>query len=463
MARIARMPHVYFDRQKKRYFVERRVPPDVQAIVGHVKVKHVFKQEIDRVTANDLSFGIVKGWEAEWNRLRPQPPWCGIGRMMAESERRIAAAAAKVQVMIEAGDLTIPRKQDYLEMVLQGQELPRTKPTAAIDMCNPSSTACLIVEKPAEAHLVVHSEDVIRAWIDERNADGHTPKPKAVANKRRKLAHLLEHTKKSDIGQITRDDLLAYRRNLLSRGGTIANDYLSDIKALLRVAKRAGLIKVNPAEEIVVPSKPRNKRPPFSDAEAKAILEAAREAEPVVRWSNWLAAFTTAMNSEILGADASEFYQTESGQWVFDMRARKLKNECRPRIQPLHRSIIREGFPEYLVTRQGKKLFDGSPDTNSNRLNEFIHGIEIDGRPILKTFYSWRHRVTHRLDKLTSPSLSRYIAGHAAKDIHERFYLHHELPEEFGEIITAIEQLRDPTQSAGDPPCVWVGAVAGRG
>jgi hypothetical protein len=78
MGRVARMPFVYYDKQKKRYFVERRVPEDVQPIIGKAKVKHLFPQSVDHATANDLSFHVIRRWEAEWNRVRPQPrriPW----------------------------------------------------------------------------------------------------------------------------------------------------------------------------------------------------------------------------------------------------------------------------------------------------------------------------------------------------------------------------------------------------
>ena len=112
MARIAKMPHVYYDRDKKRYFVERRVPPDVQAIIGRVKVKHVFPQSVDHATANDLSFGIVKKWEAEWDRARPQPkriPWFDTAAILAEHER-LAAASAKVLAMVGAGGIILDRK-----------------------------------------------------------------------------------------------------------------------------------------------------------------------------------------------------------------------------------------------------------------------------------------------------------------------------------------------------------------
>src|SRR6185369_16805957 len=75
--RIAKMPHVHWDAEKKRYVVRRRVPADVQIIVGHKVATHKFRQGIDQTTANDLSVDIVRDWEAEWAAARtglaPEP------------------------------------------------------------------------------------------------------------------------------------------------------------------------------------------------------------------------------------------------------------------------------------------------------------------------------------------------------------------------------------------------------
>src|SRR3954447_19932803 len=71
MARIARMPHVYYDRRKRRYFVERRVPLELQPILGKTKHKHNFPQSVDHATANALSIEIVREWDTEWAAHRP--------------------------------------------------------------------------------------------------------------------------------------------------------------------------------------------------------------------------------------------------------------------------------------------------------------------------------------------------------------------------------------------------------
>jgi hypothetical protein len=59
--RIAKMPHVHYDKAKKRSFIERRVPVDVQPIIGKVKVKHDFPQSVGHTAANDLSGRAMSG------------------------------------------------------------------------------------------------------------------------------------------------------------------------------------------------------------------------------------------------------------------------------------------------------------------------------------------------------------------------------------------------------------------
>jgi hypothetical protein len=322
-----------------------------------------------------------------------------------------------------------------------------------------AETAIAVLTGP-EPCKWVDSTEVINAWIGERKQAGRPPKDKAIGNKRSKLARLFgflagktlpDRLNDEQIGKllasgnvrgITEADLKKYRLVMLDQG--TAYDHIVDLKALFAVAKRAGLIDIDPSVELAAGTKQDNPRAPFNDTEAKKILVAARTAEPIIRWGHWIGALSTFIPSEILEAPASEVYRMEegefAGQWVFDTRGRPGKTAFRPRITPLHPSLIDEGFLDYHATRKGKQLFDGNTTANTNKLNEFVHGLRIE-----KTFYSWRHRNTHKLEKLAGGALGRYIAGHAAKDVHEKFYLHYDLPEEFGEIITAINGLKDPT------------------
>lgn len=190
------------------------------------------------------------------------------------------------------------------------------------------------INKQPRVHVVVNADAVIEAWLDERNADGDPVDPETpdgrnkIANKRRKIAHLFDWTGKGDFTAITEQDFTLYRarhvREDRENGTVKTRDYLIDIKALSATAKRAGLITVDHAKDLKVPSRTDNVAPPFDDVEARVILEAARHSPPAVKWPHWLAALGTAHNKEILLAHADEFYFTPDGILVWDMNSRPM-------------------------------------------------------------------------------------------------------------------------------------------
>src|SRR5262249_18282652 len=103
----------------------RRIPKEVVAALGITgkdpKRKQIFPQSVDHETANRLSGPIVDGWEAEWDRVRPQPkriPWFDPAAIMAQ-QQKLAAASAKVLAMVEAGDVILPTADEYRQIRLQ--------------------------------------------------------------------------------------------------------------------------------------------------------------------------------------------------------------------------------------------------------------------------------------------------------------------------------------------------------
>lgn len=442
--RVAQMPFVSWDKQKSRAVYQRRFPKDVQPLTG-AWFRYKFPTRVSLRNAGDLSHEQTAEFAAlvEAARQSLMTPE-GVRAAARLSRERLAGIRQRIAELWRGPFAAIDRKTQRLT---DEAALHRLGARMGVTFTSP------------EPLRIVDTEEVLTAWTNRRINANRPPKPRAVTNKRNKVSQMLAHLRRSHMGAVTEAGLKAYQRHLEAKGATegkpsLANDHLKEIKPLFALAHELDLMSFDPAEKIKPPTRERNTRPPFSDAEAQMILEAARVSDdPVIRWSNWLAGFTTAINSEILEAHESEFYQLPGRQWVWDMRGRQLKTGFRPRMVPLPPAIIvQEDFPAYLATRAGKTLFAGNPATNSNRLNAFIHGLDIE-----KTFYSWRHRVIHWLDhripkeKKLSASLSRYVAGHAAPDIHEAFYSHHaelvgELAQEFDDIVEAIKALKDPTQ-----------------
>jgi hypothetical protein len=303
--------------------------------------------------------------------------------------------------------------------------------------------------KIADAHEIVSVESVLNLWIAEVLAENkEPPPPESVSRKRRVMERMFAHLEApDDLAGLNLAQLQRYKEHLLSLGGRIAYDHLGDITHLYRVADRNNKFEViggNPCAKITVPRKPEhNKRPPFTDDEARRLLIDAREREPIIRWGHWIGAFVGAIETEFAHARTREFYQIPGGQWVWDMTGRKLKSPFRERIYPLHDALIREGFIDYLRERDDGLLFDVDAVKACDFLLAHIRSLGIE-RP--KCFYSWRHKLIPHLDKLLSPDQSRYLSGHAPRDVHAKHYQHHELPEEFAALVEGVKGLKDPTR-----------------
>ncbi len=106
----------------------------------------------------------------------------------------------------------------------------------------------------------------------------------------------------------------------------------------------------------------------------------------------------------------------------------------------------------------GQTLFDVSNDTFTNVINARIAEtlkaagfkpmkVEDDGTERWKTLYTLRHRMHN---KAPDNAVGRYVTGHAAKDIHERYIKIDpvELPEDYQAVIDAVEGVPDPTAEA---------------
>jgi hypothetical protein len=467
--RVAHMPHVTWDAGKKRAVYQRRFPKDTVALIGRW-YRHKYSSRLSQRQAEAISHEQT----AEFTAL------------VDAARRRLADPVSRAEALTEAFAASVQQRRQRSRLPqIHGGIAEVWQPLARVDrgierineqadLCRAAARLGLTVNLP-EPQQRVGAEAVLKVWMDERkHSKRGLPKRRAIQNKRSKLARLFAwkagHTnldrrissaaidaylRAGDLGAITEDDLAGYRLYLLDNGG--AFDHLADIKALFGVAKRGKFITADPSAEISLPDKQTNPRDSFEAEEAARILRAARDAKPYLRWFNWLAAYSGAIPSELLGASTDQVYQ-KFGAWVLHIRPPKggtLKSEYRPRIIPLHRALIREGFLDYWRSLPPGPLFPDAPASARNGLNRFIHDLGIE-----RTFYSWRHLTTDQSDSVVmdlpqgkipvGPDLARYILGHAMPDVHGAHYLHPESKRGFLELVAAINGLEDLAGAGGD-------------
>src|SRR5436309_1460006 len=114
--RIAKMPHVRFDKSKKRYLVAKRVPLDVRAIIGGGEFRyHKFLQRVGQQEANALSVGIVERWQIEWNAALVDEPANGTAPVypgeQAPTELAAPMKMAEASRVVPWEDLIEPWKK----------------------------------------------------------------------------------------------------------------------------------------------------------------------------------------------------------------------------------------------------------------------------------------------------------------------------------------------------------------
>jgi hypothetical protein len=472
--RIAKMPYVQWDDHKKRFIVRRRVPADVQAIIGGNRkvVTHKFRQGIDERAANDLSIDIVRGWEAQWAAVRAGVPPDSIaapacGCFVAYSKTVCTVRQPGRALELNGGPARLATGRHGEDIVIE--HLPVEAPQ--LEALQPPPVA--MTPYPA-----CNTETVLTCLATDRETP---PKNKGLRAKRRAMADLFAYLRKpDDVTQITGSDMQRYKEHLVAaRGNTLARKYLEDMCAVLRVAADNNKIGKadNPANAITLPGKRSGTpRPAFSEDEARILLTAARDhAKPIVKWGTRLGALGL-ITSEFADASVADVAIIDGVPCLHlrgDNRsgdARELKTVQRGRQMPLPSRWADEflAYADRVRREHGDKapLFPEIPADRDGRRNTkasaeimaFIRGCgienvtdpETDKVIVLKDSYSWRKRFASRLENIkevidpaTSQPIAnksdrqRYLCGHAAIDVHGKVYLDHP-PTETRHIIDAI-------------------------
>lgn len=294
---------------------------------------------------------------------------------------------------------------------------------------------------PTPAFEAVPYETIIDLWALYRGKTSQITRKKTTA----KIKRVFDFLGHSDMARVTPDDLNRYvEQKLLGRY----------IKALFRLAHKKGRVPTNPAADLEYNREIGSEKEPFTEAERRTILIAARSCtDPVVKWLHLLAGFHGARCAELCEAHVRDI-QVEQGYPVFFIRLKNrqgdektLKTKDSNRWFPLH-SAIRDEFMQYVASLPDGPLFPTLPvydgrrnKTASNRANEFLRKTCRIEDPE-KSFHSWRHTICSMLESADVPEArAEWMTGHAPVGVRRKVYLHRELPE----VVAAFEKILDPT------------------
>ncbi len=255
-------------------------------------------------------------------------------------------------------------------------------------------------------------------------------KPRVVEETRYVVEALILFTGHDDAALITRDDLIRWRQAMKAEGrnNNTWNNRLSMIRQVFAHGVAEHRLIADPTDGLRL-RKSRQQSPlPYSDADAVAILTAARrETRPSLRWAHWIMAFTGMRAGEVLqllGRDVRE----DGGVWVFDINeigeGKSVKTGQRRHV-PLHPALLQEGFLAYAqAVAPTAPLFPDKPlDRFGNRGGRAWNVIGKWARETVGITdrmkapdHSWRHRIEDEMRAAEVPEYARdAILGHARK------------------------------------------------
>ncbi|MET4356428.1 integrase [Bradyrhizobium sp. RT9b] len=265
-------------------------------------------------------------------------------------------------------------------------------------------------------------------------------KAETKADFKRSIDMLVAYVGNDDVSNLTVKQIAGWLGHLKSLGLSevrIRDGYFAAVNTVLNSARNRGIVKANPCDGIKPEGgpRPRTREKDLRDGEIYKVLRASLEIHPYVgndvanvrRWVPWILAYTGARVSEITRLEERHIIQ-ESGVWGFDIQ--QSKTGC-PRIVPIHRHLVEQGFLEFVAKRKGMPLFF-SPDkledaklvihkTRAEGLAEWV-GALIHPRPVIgnETLvapnHGWRHRFKTECRRIAMDREVRlYIQGHAFK------------------------------------------------
>ncbi|MET4296238.1 integrase [Bradyrhizobium sp. LB8.2] len=218
----------------------------------------------------------------------------------------------------------------------------------------------------------------------------------------------------------------------------IKDGYFAAIKTIFNSARKQGLIRVNPCDAIVPDGEPlpRKREKDLRDGEVYAILKASLKSHADVsedvantrRWVPWLLAYTGARVAEMTRLESRNIV-FEAGAWAIDIEESK---NGRPRIVPIHRHLVEQGFLDFVRRREGMPLFFGVEKLKDERL--IVHKTRAEGlaewarkvaeieKGTVAPNHGWRHRFRTECRRISMDREVRlYIQGHAFKMEGEKY------------------------------------------
>lgn len=161
----------------------------------------------------------------------------------------------------------------------------------------------------------------------------------------------------------------------------------------------------------------------YTLAEARTVLLAARqEADPRKRWLPWICLYGGMRISEASQLEKEDFFDVEGLPFVkvTTTNRRTLKTKSSKRRVPIHPTLIKEGFMEWVAGRPSGRLFSSGA---TSLLCRWVRSPEVG---LVREELSPNHGLRHLFIGLcrrhgVSDDEARYMSGHANAEVHRKY------------------------------------------
>jgi integrase len=423
------------------YWLRKRVPDDLRALVGKQEYKRSLKTK-DPAEAKRLHAASLAEIESLWSALR-KPVAATAPGLTCLSERQAHERAAWVYGYW----LNLHRENPSCQTLwntslydkLWAPELraPRESPSQSIqdqlsvadmlDWCRRQAESVLIARylevddqsrrnlEKAIAAAAQRASLVLKKWAvgdfdgipapaDPRRAAmapagqsitfdfllagweaERRPLPKTAYEYKRVIRDLRSFLGHDDPGKAASADIVRWKSHLIAAGlhaKTIKDAKLAPARAILQWGVDNHHLQANPATRVTMDVKRRagDGKRGFTDDEATRILTAASlERDPAKQWIPLLGAYTGARIAELSQLRAEDIAIVDD---ILCMRitpdAGSLKTVSSERVVPLHPAVIKAGFGKFVTgARKGPLFASLKPDVFGSRGG---NGTKILGR-----------------------------------------------------------------------------------
>lgn len=434
-------------RRGSRYYIRRKVPLDLQPILGRKEIVRALGTADPREAAMRCRAASVLVDQEFIAAREAQHATSGstLSKSTPPQSRDWAPFASRGHEevhdelnAIESSDDRDDQAEQYEDAVSRTMlVIAEARRRLGIEDAEPRATA--LAKRGGATQKPLPLADAVSLWENERKPSQRSARAHELT------AEVFERlTGISDAARIQRSDVIRFRQLALDEGQSQTNvrKHLAALRTVLGLCHALDRLPENAAAGVSqdVQKAPGDRRQPFAADHIRLIFGQPLDTRPERHWIPRLLLWTGARITEIAQLRPGDVHEVEytdeegrpSKHWVIEIRdeadGQSVKTAGSRRRVPLHAELIDAGFLTYRLARaKDEWLFDLRTDTYGSRgvriseaLNAWLRQIGIKDRRYV--VHSFRHHFANACrDSGIAENETAALMGHTDGSVHRRY------------------------------------------